>query len=129
MREMVEQALLGGRDGRIKARMELAPEKREKAVGAKAGGEEEPPAGLAAAGAAENRPDAAAKLDEAVARGLDYLARQQNADGSFAAGKNPDGTPNKYNKPLKDFPRTGYVGLQDHHHDVWFKNIKVKPLK
>lgn len=43
--------------------------------------------------------------------------------------KNPDGSPNKYNKALKDFPRKGYVGLQDHNHDVWFKNIKIKPLK
>ena len=33
------------------------------------------------------------KLDDAVARGLDYLARQQNPDGSFGAGKNTDGTP------------------------------------
>ena len=44
-----------------------------------------------------------------------------------AAGKNPDGSANKYKRPLKDFPRVGHVGLQDHHHDVWFKNIKVKP--
>jgi len=43
--------------------------------------------------------------------------------------KNPDGTPNKFDKALKDFPRTGYIGLQDHGHDAWFKNIKVKPLK
>ena len=43
--------------------------------------------------------------------------------------KNPDGSQNKYNKPLKDFPRSGYIGLQDHGHDVWFKNIKVKPIK
>ena len=43
--------------------------------------------------------------------------------------KNPDGSQNKFDKALKDFPRTGYVGLQDHGHDVWFKNIKIKPLK
>jgi hypothetical protein len=43
--------------------------------------------------------------------------------------KNPDGTPNKFDKALKDFPRTGYIGLQDHGHDAWFKNIKVKPLR
>lgn len=34
-----------------------------------------------------------ANLDDAVARGLAYLARQQNPDGSFGAGRNPDGTP------------------------------------
>ena len=43
--------------------------------------------------------------------------------------KNPDGTPNKFDKPLKDFARTGYVGLQDHGHDAWYKNLKIKPLK
>jgi hypothetical protein len=43
--------------------------------------------------------------------------------------QNPDGSKNKFDKALKDFPRTGYVGLQDHGHDVWFKNIKIKPLK
>ena len=45
------------------------------------------------------------------------------------AGKNPDGTKNKYRKALKDFPRSGYIGLQDHNHPVWFRNIKVKKLK
>ena len=32
------------------------------------------------------------KLDEGVARGLDYLAKQQNPDGSFSVGRNPDGS-------------------------------------
>ena len=45
------------------------------------------------------------------------------------AGKNPDGTKNKFTKPLKDFPRAGYVGFQDHKAPVWFKNVKVKKLK
>jgi hypothetical protein len=43
-------------------------------------------------------------------------------------GKNPDGTANKYKRALKDFPREGHVGLQDHNHDVWYKNIKIKPI-
>jgi hypothetical protein len=48
-----------------------------------------------AAAQQQSNPSTAAspKLEEAVARGLDYLARQQNPDGSFGAGKNPDGTP------------------------------------
>jgi hypothetical protein len=33
------------------------------------------------------------KVDEAVARGLDYLAKQQSPDGSFTAGRDVDGTP------------------------------------
>ena len=44
------------------------------------------------------------------------------------ARKNPDGTENKFARPLKDFPRTGSIGLQDHNSPVWFKNIKVKRL-
>ena len=45
------------------------------------------------------------------------------------AGKNPDGTKNKYKKAWKEMAREGYVGVQDHNHDVWFKNIKIKALK
>jgi hypothetical protein len=44
------------------------------------------------------------------------------------AGKNPDGSKNKFARALKDFPRSGYVGLQDHNSPVWFKNIKLKRL-
>ncbi len=45
------------------------------------------------------------------------------------AGKNPDGTPNKYRKALKEFPREGKIGLQDHGAVVAYRNIRVKPLK
>lgn len=45
------------------------------------------------------------------------------------ANKNPDGSKNKFKTPLKDMAREGYVGVQDHGHDCWYKNIKVKPLK
>jgi hypothetical protein len=54
------------------------------------------PAPRAALGAQQVQPQATplpAKLDESVARGLAYLAKQQNADGSVSAGLNPDGTP------------------------------------
>lgn len=44
------------------------------------------------------------------------------------AGKNPDGTKNKYRTALKDFPRKGYIGLQEHGSVVSFRNIRVKPL-
>ena len=43
-------------------------------------------------------------------------------------GKNPDGSKNKFTKALKDFPRAGYIGLQDHNSPVWFKNIKLRRL-
>ncbi|MFZ5832150.1 MAG: family 16 glycoside hydrolase [Planctomycetota bacterium] len=44
-------------------------------------------------------------------------------------GKNPDGTPNKFRQPLKDFARRGYVGLQDHGRTVWYRNIRIRPLE
>ena len=43
-------------------------------------------------------------------------------------GKGPDGKPNKFKKAVKDFPRKGYIGLQDHGNNAWYKNIKLKPL-
>jgi hypothetical protein len=58
-----------------------------------------------------------------------------NLDEWTTVGKNPDGTENKYKRAMKDFPRTGRIGLQDHNkvgnpqtHDAWFKNLKIKPL-
>jgi hypothetical protein len=43
--------------------------------------------------------------------------------------KRPDGTPHKFDIAYKDHPRKGYIGLQDHGADCWFKNIKLKVLK
>ena len=42
------------------------------------------------------------------------------------AGKNPDGSANKFKRALKDFPRRGYIGLQDHHTMVRFRNIRIR---
>ena len=44
------------------------------------------------------------------------------------ANQNPDGTKNKFPRPLKDFARQGYIGLQDHGRAVWYRNIRVKRL-
>ncbi len=43
-------------------------------------------------------------------------------------GKNPDGTLNKFRKPLADFPKKGYIGFQDHGDPVWFRNIRIRPV-
>ncbi len=42
--------------------------------------------------------------------------------------ENPDGSRNKFGIALKDFPRKGHIGLQDHGGKLWFRNIKVKLL-
>ena len=51
-----------------------------------------------------------------------------NADEWTEPRKRPDGSRHKFGKAIKDFPREGYIGLQDHGHAVWFKNIKVREL-
>jgi hypothetical protein len=40
----------------------------------------------------------------------------------------PDGTPHKFGFAYKYHPRLGYIGLQNHGADCWFKNIRLKPL-
>ena len=40
----------------------------------------------------------------------------------------PDDTKHKFSSAWKEHPRVGYIGLQDHGADIWFKNIKLKPL-
>ena len=32
-------------------------------------------------------------------------------------------------RAVKDFARKGYLGFQDHNHPVWYKNVKLLPLK
>lgn len=43
--------------------------------------------------------------------------------------RNPDGTPNKFKTALKDLPRTGRIGLQNHGQVVWYKEIEIRPLE
>jgi hypothetical protein len=43
-------------------------------------------------------------------------------------GLRPDGTGHKFGNATKAHPRSGYIGLQDHGSDCWYKNIKLKPL-
>jgi len=51
-----------------------------------------------------------------------------NLDEWTEAGKNPDGSGNKFRTAYKDMPRRGLIGLQDHGQRVWYRNIKIKPL-
>lgn len=62
------------------------------------------------------------------------LVSQLNCDQFDKPGVCPDGQPHKFKlngKPraVKDFARSGYVGFQDHGHKVWYKNVKLLPLK
>lgn len=42
--------------------------------------------------------------------------------------RRPDGSAHKFDIAFREHPRRGYIGLQDHGAEIWFKNIKVKPL-
>ncbi len=34
----------------------------------------------------------------------------------------------EFNPDFADVAKTGYIGLQDHGHAVWFRNIKIREL-
>ena len=51
-----------------------------------------------------------------------------NCDEFTKPGKRPDGTKHKFKKAVKDFPRKGYLGFQDHGHKVWYRNVKIREL-
>jgi hypothetical protein len=40
-----------------------------------------------------------------------------------------DGSKHKFRAAIKDFPREGYLGFQDHGAKVWYKNVKILELK
>jgi 3-keto-disaccharide hydrolase len=51
-----------------------------------------------------------------------------NCDEWTEPGKRLDGSKHKFRKAIKDFPRKGYLGFQDHGAKVWFRNVKVLEL-
>lgn len=53
---------------------------------------------------------------------------EMNCDEWTEPGKRPDGSGHKFRRAIKDFPRSGYLGFQDHGDKVWFRNVKLKVL-
>ncbi len=53
---------------------------------------------------------------------------KMDLDQWTAKNKRPDGTDHKFDVVYKEHPRQGYIGLQDHGGNCWYKNIKLKPL-
>ncbi|HPD48263.1 MAG TPA: DUF1080 domain-containing protein [Anaerohalosphaeraceae bacterium] len=51
-----------------------------------------------------------------------------NLDEWTEAGKNPDGSNNKFRTAYKDMARTGAIGFQDHGNSVWYRNIKIRKV-
>ena len=54
------------------------------------------------------------------------LAFKINLDDWKEAGKNPDGSVNKFKTALKDLSRKGRIGFQNHGQVVWFRKISIK---
>lgn len=54
---------------------------------------------------------------------------EMDLDRWTEAGKNPDGTSNKFKRAYKELPRRGYIGFQDHGGQVWFRNVKIRELR
>jgi hypothetical protein len=52
---------------------------------------------------------------------------QVDLDRFTEPNKRPDGSPHKFDIAYKNHPRKGYIGLQDHGQDCWYKNIKLLP--
>lgn len=57
------------------------------------------------------------------------LAFSINLDDWKEAGKNPDGSTNKFKTALKELPRTGRIGFQNHGQVVWFRKILINELE
>jgi hypothetical protein len=57
------------------------------------------------------------------------VVTRMNLDEWTTPSKRPDGSDHKFDVAYKDHPRMGYIGLQDHGGDCWYRNIKIKPIR
>lgn len=51
---------------------------------------------------------------------------EMNLNDWTEAGKNPDGSNNKFNIAYKDLPPEGFLGFQDHGYPIEYRNLKIK---
>ena len=56
------------------------------------------------------------------------VVTRMNLDEWTESNRRPDGSKHKFDIAYKNHPRKGYIGLQDHGGDCWYKNIKLRPL-
>jgi hypothetical protein len=56
------------------------------------------------------------------------VVTRMNLDEWIEPYRRPDGSQHKFDVAYKFHPRKGYIGLQDHGSDCWYKNIKLRPL-
>jgi hypothetical protein len=56
------------------------------------------------------------------------VVTRMDLDEWTAANRRPDGSEHKFDVAYKDHPRKGYIGLQDHGSDCWYRNIKLRRL-
>jgi len=59
----------------------------------------------------------------------DQKVSQLDLDEWTKPNVRPDGSRHKFPTAYADHPRKGFIGLQDHGADCWFKNIKLRVLK
>ncbi len=56
------------------------------------------------------------------------VVNRMDLDEWTKPNRRPDGSAHKFDVAYKDHPRRGYIGLQDHGGECWYKNIKLKVL-
>ena len=56
------------------------------------------------------------------------LVNSIDLDKFDKVGLRPDGSQHKFGNATRSHPRIGFIGLQDHGSDCWYKNIKAKRL-
>lgn len=57
------------------------------------------------------------------------VVTRMDLDEWTEANRRPDGSQHKFDVAYKTHPRKGYIGLQDHGSDCWYRNIKLRPLE